>query len=97
LIARQLHASTCTIEDIAGQLAINERTLQRRLETQNRQFNQLLDQIRVNRAQEYLRFSSLPMTEIAPLLGYSELRSFTRACQRWFGCSPLKMRKQLLV
>ena len=97
LIARQLHASTCTIEDIARQLAVNERTLQRRLETQNRQFNQLLDQIRVNRAQEYLRFSSLPMTEIAPLLGYSELRSFTRACQRWFGCPPLKMRKQLLV
>lgn len=96
LIARQLHVGTCSIEDIAQQLAVNERTLQRRLETQNIQFNQLLDEIRVSRAQEYLQYSALPVTEIAPLLGYSEHRSFSRACQRWFGCSPARMRAQLL-
>ena len=36
----------------------------------------------------YLRQRHLPLSEIAFLLGYSELSAFSRAVRRWTGESP---------
>jgi len=33
------------------------------------------------------------LTEVATLLGYSESSVLTRSCQRWFGCTPLTLRR----
>ena len=30
----------------------------------------------------------LPVSELAPLLGYSETSAFSRAFRRWFDCTP---------
>jgi AraC-like DNA-binding protein len=34
----------------------------------------------------------MPLTEIAPLLGYSELSAFSRAFARWTGMAPAHYR-----
>jgi AraC-like DNA-binding protein len=38
----------------------------------------------------------LPFSEIAFLVGYSELSAFSRAVRRWTGQSPRSLRKSLL-
>ena len=92
LIARQLANGDCSLAGIAQQLAMNERTLQRRLEAQQVRFSDILDRVRRSQAQEFLAQPALPLSEVAILLGYSEQRSLSRACQRWFGNTPTALR-----
>lgn len=92
LIARQLADGGCTLADIARQLAINERTLQRRLDSQQICFTDILDRVRRKQAREFLTQAALPLSEVAILLGYSEQRSLSRACRRWFGTTPGALR-----
>ena len=49
---------------------------------------QLLDRTRQGMARRYLTDSSISMTQLAGMLGYSDLSAFSRAFQRWFGVSP---------
>ena len=46
----------------------------------------------MERALDLIRESSHTVTSIAPLLGYSEIASFTRAFQRWTGRAPSQYR-----
>ncbi|MBF7729231.1 AraC family transcriptional regulator [Pseudomonas sp. N040] len=94
LIARQLAAGGCSLADIARQLSMHERTLQRRLDDQQIRFADILDRVRQQQAREYLRQPALPLPEVASLLGYSEQRSLSRACRRWFGTTPGALRAQ---
>jgi AraC-like DNA-binding protein len=94
LIARQLANGDCSLDSIAQQLAMNERTLQRRLEAQKICFSVILDRVRRSQAHEFLAQAALPLAEVAILLGYSEQRSLSRACQRWFGTTPAALRKE---
>ena len=43
----------------------------------------------------YLRQRQLPLSEIAFLLGYSELSAFSRAVRRWSGTSPRALRLKI--
>jgi AraC-like DNA-binding protein len=95
LIARQLSAGGCSLADIARQLSMHERTLQRRLDDQQIGFIEILERVRQQQAREYLRQAALPLPEVAILLGYSEQRSLSRACQRWFGSTPAALRRAL--
>lgn len=95
LIARQLASGGCSLVDIARQLMMHERTLQRRLDAQQIRFADLLDRVRQQQAREFLRQPALPLAEVANLLGYSEQRSLSRACRRWFGTTPAAVRATL--
>ena len=92
LVLRQLATGQCTLPRIAQQLALHERTLQRRLGAQGVLFEDIIDQVRRARAKEYLPYSAIPLQQVASLLGYSEQSSFSRACRRWFGHSPEQAR-----
>lgn len=94
LIARQLANGDCSLAGIAQQLAMNERTLQRRLEAQQIRFSDILDRVRRSQAHEFLAQPALPLSEVAILLGYSEQRSLSRACLRWFGTTPATLRAE---
>jgi AraC-like DNA-binding protein len=52
--------------------------------------------MRKNLARMYLEQRQLPLTEVALLLGYSELSAFTRAFTRWTGQSPRAYRQSLV-
>lgn len=92
LIARQLADGGCNLAKIARQLAMDKRTLQRRLDAQQIRFMDILDRARQKQAREFLAQSALPLSEVATLLGYSDQRSLGRACQRWFGATPGALR-----
>jgi AraC-like DNA-binding protein len=75
------------LADLASQLNISARTLQRRLKAQNIFYKDILDQVRQKLSMSYLQ-QHYSVTETAYLLGFSDTSSFSRAHRRWFNCPP---------
>lgn len=73
---------------IAESLLMSQRTLQRRLEENDTTYKLLLNEVRQDLADTYLTDSSLSLTEISFMLGFSEMSAFSRAFKRWSGQSP---------
>jgi len=92
-IAEELHKGVPTLEQLARQMALSERTLRRRLEQEGTRFRELLDQTRAELACNYVRDRRLPLSEVAFLLGFSEPSAFHRAFKRWTGTTPSAFRQ----
>lgn len=75
-------------EQIAQQLALSPRSLQRRLAEADCSYKGLLDHTRRELALSYLRDARHSVCEITYLLGFSDTSSFTRAFRRWTGSTP---------
>lgn len=84
-----------TCAKVAQQLHMSESTLQRHLAKEGSRFQPLLDQVRYRLAQEYLEGTSLPVSEIACLLGFSDAANFRRSFKRWSGTTPSTVRHSL--
>jgi AraC-like DNA-binding protein len=95
VIVDQLSQGEVTLEAAATVLELAPRTLQSKLTASGTTFDSLLQETRKNLAMGYLRESDLTMTDIALMLGFSELSVFSRATQRWFGMPPSAYRQQL--
>jgi len=76
------------LQDVARELRLSTRTLQRRLTDEDATFQQLMEDARRELAQHYLLHSSLELNETAYLLGYEDANSFFRAFHGWEGTSP---------
>ena len=76
------------LQDIARELRLSARTLQRRLLAERITFQNLVEEARREMAQHYLLHSSLELNETAYLLGYEDPNSFIRAFHQWEGTSP---------
>ncbi|WP_169928622.1 helix-turn-helix transcriptional regulator [Labilithrix luteola] len=85
-----------TIARIARDLALTPRTLQRHLVKEGTGYQPLLDDVRRTTAQRLLTATDLGDAEIAFLLGFAELNSFTRAFRGWEGTTPRLWRARLL-
>lgn len=85
-----------TLEQIAHSLRLSPTAIQRALADAGLGFREAVDTTRYDLARHYLQQSQLPLSEIALLLGYSELSAFTRAFTRWAGSSPRAYRSGLL-
>jgi AraC-like DNA-binding protein len=82
---------------VARQLHMSESTLQRRLAREGCRYQQLLDQVRYRLANEYLLSTTLPVAEIACLLGFSDSANFRRSFKRWSNTTPSAMRSGTLI
>jgi AraC-like DNA-binding protein len=91
-IAPLLPHGKATAPQIARQLGISSRTLARLLSGEGLTLSGILDQYRANLAAAYLKHGDLTISEIAWLLGYKELSSFTHAYKRRTGMTPRQMR-----
>jgi AraC-like DNA-binding protein len=80
------------MEAVARQLHVSSRTLQRRLAEHHTTFQDAADAVRSELARQYLRDPHLGVSEVAFLLGYSELSTFDRAFKRWTGMTPREFR-----
>jgi AraC-like DNA-binding protein len=78
--------------EVARQLGLSRRTLSRSLFAEGVTFAEILEELRAALAKRYLRDRELPVSEIAWLLGYREISSFTHAFKRWTGMSPIQFR-----
>ena len=94
-VVQAVQQGEVSILGVAERLGLSVRGLQRRLATQNLQYQAALDQIRRILADQYLKDRQLGLADIALLLGYSEQSAFQRAYKHWTGQTPQKMRQQL--
>ena len=83
-----------TLAHVARKLAMSPRTLQRRLAEQEMDFKALVDDTRRRFSLHYLRDPKHTLTEIAYMLGYSEISAFSRAFRRWTGSTLLDYRRR---
>jgi len=76
------------LDEVARHLHRSSRTLRRHLQQHNTSYQQVLDEVRYDKARQLLKDTDLPIYLIAERLGYSETASFRHAFQRWSGASP---------
>jgi AraC-like DNA-binding protein len=88
IVKKLLAGQRPTLRDVARDLCLSTRTLQRRLTAERAKFQQLMEEARRELAQHYLLHSSLELNETAYLLGYEDANSFFRAFHHWEGTSP---------
>jgi AraC-like DNA-binding protein len=91
-IAQLLPHGKANASEIARRLGMSRRTLARALSAEGAAFSGVLETLRRALAKRYLRERELPISEIAWLLGYSEISSFTHAFARWTGLTPTAFR-----
>lgn len=94
-IQRSLAGRRPTLQDIAKELGLSSRTLQRRLTDANLSFQQLIDDARRDLARHYLKQRAIELNEAAFLLGYQDANSFFRAFQKWEGSTPTAWRTRI--
>lgn len=94
ITARGPHLVSC--EDVATELGLGVRTLQRRLSTAGTTFRQLCEEARMEEVHRLLSQTELPLTDLAHRLGYSEPSALSRAVHNWFGVRPQQLRRQVV-
>lgn len=89
-IRSTMGTSKCNFDTISQRLAMHPRTLQRQLAEHGVHFKGLLNEIRHQQAEEFLRTSSVSILELSELLGYQNASAFSRAFKNISGMSPAK-------
>ena len=92
LLARELAGGDPTAQGMARALDMSVRTLHRRLTDEGTTHKQLLEQLRRELADRYLRDRAIAIAEVAYLLGFSEPSAFHRAFRRWTRQTPAEFR-----
>jgi AraC-like DNA-binding protein len=91
-IQQLLPAAEVTEEKVADIVATNVRTLHRRLSEHGLSFRALLKEMRMKLARRYMADDGYSITDVAFMLGYSDVSAFSRAFRSWFDMTPSQFR-----
>jgi AraC-like DNA-binding protein len=94
-LARARTGGRPSVDKIAHEMRMSSRTLQRRLGDLGTSYQSILDGVRRDAARRLLANTDLDAGEIAFLLGFEELNSFSRAFHEWEGATPSRWREAL--
>jgi AraC-like DNA-binding protein len=97
ILLKLLPHGNAMVPEVARRIGMSSRTLSRKLAEEGTSFAEILDQLREALAKRYLHDETLPVSEIAWLLGYSEVSSLTHAFKRWTGMTPRGFRSGQLA
>ena len=92
VLPQLLPHARASISNVAKQLAMSTRTLSRKLRDEGVAFTEILEETRAALAKSYLAERDLSISQIAWLLGYLEVSSFSHAFKRWTGMTPRQFR-----
>ncbi|MFT7596451.1 MAG: AraC-like DNA-binding protein [Paracoccaceae bacterium] len=93
-VKMHLGESLPSVADISKLFGVSEPAFQKQLRAHGLNFSDVVKAARHELALHYIADPNLPLTEIAYLLGYSELSAFSRAFRNWTGMSPQRYRRQ---
>jgi len=82
-------------KEVAGDLGLSARSLDRELGRLGTSFRAEVDSVRRELAERRLAEHATTLSQVASDLGYSDPANFTRAFRRWTGQSPLGYRRRL--
>ncbi len=91
-ISQALSGGVPMVSDVARQLGMSARTLQRRLGESGISYQELVDESRRRLAERLLGQTRYSLLDIAFMTGFSEQSAFTRAFKRWAGQTPRSYR-----
>lgn len=94
LVIAQLSTGSVTLEGVAESNGTSPEHLQRHLKKHGTSFQAVVEQTRRRLAHHYLIDTDHSFTDIAFLLGFSELSAFSRAAKRWFGTCARDYRRE---
>ncbi len=94
-ISRRLGHEAVKLADVAQDLHLSTRTLQRRLMQTGIGFQTLLDNTRHELARHYLASSAMPIAEVGYLLGFQDTPAFHHAFKTWQGQGPGQYRSSV--
>lgn len=92
VVSQKLKGSVPGLDDVAKELAMSRRNLQRTLRESGTSYQALLDEVRRDLAIRHLANPSTSAGQVGFLLGFSEPSAFHRAFKRWTGKSPTQFR-----
>jgi AraC-like DNA-binding protein len=95
LLSRTLCDGKPSLAQVAGELAVSQRSLQGKLREEGTTYQAVLDRVRRELATVYLESGSMSLAEIAFLLGFSDQSAFNHAFRKWTGDSPLRFRERI--
>lgn len=96
MLADLMAAGEANADSACRALKLSRRTLQRRLKAEKTSFQKVLNEVRADLAVRYLSDKRLKSLEVAMLLGYSNLSSFTTAFKSWYDMPPAAYREKFL-
>lgn len=91
-ISRSLSEGVPKISDVARQLCVSARTLQRKLADHGRTYQSLVDEARRRMSARLVAETDYSLGEIAFMTGFADQSAFTRAFKRWEGQTPRSYR-----
>lgn len=84
----QIQGNNPTIEDVAKDLGMSVRVLQKKLKEEGVTFSEIATNVRQELAKSYLAEKRYSIDDITYLLGFSEPSVFRRAFKTWTGLTP---------
>lgn len=94
LLIDHIGAGKISMAWAARHLAMSVPTLRRHLELEGTTFTVVVDEFRRERAEHELRSGGVSVSEVAFMLGFSNVAAFHRAFRRWTGLSPTEYRSR---
>lgn len=88
VLRERLRGDVPGLGEVASEIAMSARNLQRALKGEGTSFQDLLDRVRRDLALQQLARQRSSAAEVAFLLGFSDASAFTRAFRRWTGSTP---------
>ncbi len=92
LVVMLLGTGTCTIDRVAQHLGIDRRTVHRRLAHEGATFSGLVEAVRRELAQRYVKDPHRSLAEVSLLLGFSAPSGFSRWYRQRFKMKPSEQR-----
>lgn len=86
-LMHSLSTSTLNLKPVAERFHMSERNIQRKLKAEGTSYQQILDNLRMELAQKYLR-ERIPLVEIAFLLGFESQSAFNKFFNKHFQTTP---------
>lgn len=87
-LKRALAVGRSDVAAVARELAVSQRTMQRRIKVEGKSFRLLLDETRQELSHQLLADGGVEINEVAFLLGYQDINSFYRAFRKWGNITP---------
>lgn len=97
MLVELMAAGEANADTACRALLLSRRTLQRRLRAEKTSFKKVLQEVRAVLAVNYLSDKRLNGLEVAMLLGYSSISSFTTAFKSWYDMPPAEYRQKFLI